>query len=309
MHKIFQLPENIFIEMGLLQNLKRILTIVLVTVLFSCGGDKQTDENASKEFDEAESELKEKIEEVLYEIPPPSEIPYLLQATGADFNESLINDEAKVDQYRSTSDKSSLNLGIYATDMGYLSSYDQTQEALNYLSTSKTLADYLGITGAFDVELLKRFEDNLGSKDSLSAIINESMTKTDDYLKDDDRNKLAAMVLTGSFIEGLYISTELVRIYPHDLPEDVRNLILIPIVTVILDQEKPLGDLIKLMESIDPGEDASNLIESLKELQGSFEKLNIKEQILNNNADVVLNDETLAEITTKVGEIRKKIIE
>ncbi len=295
--------------MGLLQNLTRILNVALITVLFSCGGDKQTDESASKEFDEAQSELKEQIEEVLYEIPPPSEIPYLLQATGADFNESLVNDETKVDQYRSTSDKSSLNLGIYATDMGYLSSYDQTQEALNYLSTSKTLADHLGITGAFDVELLKRFEDNLGSKDSLSAIINESMTKTDDYLKDDDRNKVAAMVLTGSFIEGLYISTELVRIYPHDLPEDARNLILIPIVTVILDQEKPLGDLIKLMESIDPSEDASNLIESLKGLQGSFEKLNIKDQILNNNAGVVLNDETLAEITTKVGEIRKKIIE
>ncbi len=295
--------------MRLPQNLTRLSTIAFITVLFSCGGgDKQVDESASEAFDQAQSELKEQIEEVLYEIPPPSEIPYLLQATGADFDENLINDESKVDQYRTTERVSSLNLGVYATDMGYLSSYDKTQEAMNYLTTSKTLADHLGITGAFDVELLKRFEDNLGSKDSLSAIIDESMTKTDEYLKNDARNKIAAMVLTGSFIEGLYISTELVRTYPHDLPEDARNLILIPLVMVILKQEKPLGDLIKLMESIDSDGSNSSLIEDLKDLQSSFEKLNINEQIRENRADLVLNDEILAEITTKVGDIRKDII-
>jgi len=295
--------------MRLPQNLTRLSTIAFITVLFSCGGgDKQVDESASEAFDQAQSELKEQIEEVLYEIPPPSEIPYLLQATGADFDENLINDESKVDQYRTTERVSSLNLGVYATDMGYLSSYDKTQEAMNYLTTSKTLADHLGITGAFDVELLKRFEDNLGSKDSLSAIIDESMTKTDEYLKNDARNKIAAMVLTGSFIEGLYISTELVRTYPHDLPEDARNLILIPLVMVILKQEKPLGDLIKLMESIDSDGSNSSLIKDLKDLESSFEKLNINEQIRENRADLVLNDEILAEITTKVGDIRKDII-
>ena len=288
--------------------LTRLSTIAFITVLFSCGGDKQADESASEDFDQAQSELKGQIEEVLFELLPPSEIPYLLQATGADFDESLINDESKVDQYRSTERVSSLNLGIYATDMGYLSSYDKTQEAMNYLNTSKILADHLGITGAFDIELLKRFEENLGSKDSLSSIIDEAMTKTDDYLKNDKRNKIAAMVLTGSFIEGLYISTELVRTYPHDLPEDTRNLILIPLVMVILQQEKPLGDLIRLMESIDSEEINSTLIENLIDLQGSFVKLNIKEQIRENKPDLVLNDETLAEITKKVGEIRKNII-
>jgi len=295
--------------MRLPQNLTRLSTIAFITVLFSCGGgDKQVDESALDAFDQAQSELKEQIEEVLYEIPPPSEIPYLLEATGADFNENLINDESKVDKYRTTERVASLNLGVYATDMGYLSSYNKTQEAMNYLTTSKALADHLAVTGAFDVELLKRFEDNLGSKDSLSAIINESMTKTDEYLKNDARNKIAAMVLTGSFIEGLYISTELVRTYPHDLPEDTRNLILIPLVRVILDQEKPLGDLIKLMESIDSDGSVSSLIEDLKDLQSSFEKLNINEQIRENRPDLVLNDETLAEITTKVGEIRNDII-
>ena len=49
-------------------------------------------------------------------------------------------------------------------------------------------------------------------------------------MKDDNRNKLSAMVVTGSFIESLYISTGLVKSYPKDLlPTDAKNLILTPL--------------------------------------------------------------------------------
>jgi len=141
----------------------RLLLVVFLYSMSSCGPDKKTDENASKEFSEAEQELSKKIESVIHEMPPPSQVPFILEATGADYNESLVNSLDKVDSYKSTNQKSALNLGIYATDIGYLSSYNKTQEALNYLNASKGIADQLGITGAFDVELMKRFESNLGS--------------------------------------------------------------------------------------------------------------------------------------------------
>jgi hypothetical protein len=51
----------------------------------------------------------------------------LLQATGAEFNQSLLNDRSKVDQYSSRNDKAALNLGI-AADIGYLSSYDKLRK-------------------------------------------------------------------------------------------------------------------------------------------------------------------------------------
>ncbi|MBL6445785.1 hypothetical protein JMN32_05665 [Fulvivirga sp. 29W222] len=287
------------------------LSFLLLFGMFACGS-KTTEEktDSSEEFEQAETDLKEQIQEVIYEIPSPSEIPFLLEATGAEFNQSLINDNSKADQYASRNDKAALNLGTYAADIGYLVSYDKVQEALTYMSSAKKLADNLGVTGAFDTELIKRFEENLSRKDSLSFLLNETINKTESYLKDDDRNKLAALIITGSFVEGLYISTALIKTYPKDiLPEDSRNLVLTPLIRVVLEQEKSLNDLVGMLGTVENTAPVDNLIKDLRELQKDYDSLNIEEQIQNQRADLVLSDETLEKITSKVAAIRSTIVE
>ena len=291
---------------------KYISKVGLLTILIgmiSCGGgETQNEDNAADEFSAAQSELQNKITTVIKEMPPPSEIPFLLEATGADYNEVLINDIEKADSYRSTSHNAALNLGIYAADIGYLSSYDKTQEALNFLTKSKDLADYLGVTGAFDLQLIQRFEDNLGTRDSLAAIIDESIGNTNKYLQGDDRTKVAVLVLAGSFVEGLYISTGLVNSYPKDLlPDDARSLILTPVIRLVLEQEKPLADLITMLASLGEDVQIKGLIDDLEQLKTSYEELNIQEQISQNRADLLLTDETLTDITSKVNQIRTGI--
>lgn len=144
------------------------LALALTFGLWSCGSKKEKEEN-SEEFKQAEESLKDEIKDVVYNIPSPSEIPYLLQATGAEFNQSLLNDRKKADQYLSKNDKAALNLGIYAADIGYLSSYDKTQEAIDYMNSAKKLADNLGVIGSFDADILQRFEKNISNKDSLAS--------------------------------------------------------------------------------------------------------------------------------------------
>lgn len=287
------------------------LSLLLLFGMFSCSNQPHEEKTESaEEFDQAKSDLKEQIQEVVYEIPSPSEIPFLLEATGAEFNQSLINDNNKADKYASRNDKAALNLGVYAADIGYLVSYDKVQEALTYMSSAKKLADNLGVTGAFDTKLIKRFESNLSRKDSLSYLLNETIHQTESYLKDDDRSKLAALIITGSFIEGLYISTELIKTYPKDiLPDDSRNLVLTPLIRVVLEQEKSLDDLIKMLSTVENTAPVDRLIKDLRELKEDYDKLNIQEQIQKNRADLVLTDEALNEITSKVAEIRNSITE
>ncbi|UII20654.1 hypothetical protein [Fulvivirga ligni] len=286
-------------------------SLLLIFGVFSCGQKAEKEsEQSSEEFEAAESDLKEQIEEVVYEIPSPSEIPSLLERTGAEYNGSLINSNDKAESYASRNDKAALNLGAYATDIGYLVSYDKVQEALTYMSSTKKLADDLGVTGAFDASLIERFESNLSRKDSLAILINSTINKTESYLKDDDRNRLAALVVTGSFIEGLYISTALVDSYPTDiLPEDKRNLVLTPLIRVVLEQEKSVKDLVKMLETIENTSPVAEMITKLESLVADYEKLDIEEQIKNNRADLVLSDATLAEITKKAAEIRSSIVE
>ncbi|MCS6974400.1 MAG: hypothetical protein N2044_04415 [Cyclobacteriaceae bacterium] len=277
-------------------------------LLNSCGSAGSDKEKNAIEFDEANKDLKKSIEEVVYNIPSPSEIPYLIQQTGADFNQSLINPISNAQQYTQRSDKTALNLGIYAADIGYLVSYDKAQEAINYLNACKTLADNLGVVQSFDLEMLKRFEANINNKDSLTALLDKSLKHTERYLQDDRRSRLSALIVAGSFVEGLYISTGLVNTYPKNiLPDDKRNIILTPLIQVILNQRKAVSDMVKMLSSIEQPENSS-LLKDFQDLEKTYAELNIEEQIRNNRADLMLSDKNLVQISAIVQKIRSEIV-
>lgn len=279
-----------------------------VVFLFGCGKSASDKEKESDEFEKNEENLKSQIEDLVYNIPDPAEIPYILQQTGADYNANLLSSTSKADSYLGRSDKAALNLGVYATDIGYLSSYEKTQEAVDYMNTCRKLADNLNIIGTFDASLVDRFESNISNKDSLATLLNTTVDKTETFLKNDNRKALAAQVVAGSFIEGLYISTGLVKSYPKDiLPTDSRNLILTPIIRNILDQKNSVSEVRKMLASVEQTDEIAAISADLQQLEQVYSNLNIEEQIRNNRADLVLSDANLVEITAIVERIRNRI--
>ncbi len=285
------------------------LSVLVLGTLIACGGSEKDTSNESAEFDAAKEDLKQKIEEVTYKIPNPTEVPYLIEATGAEYNADFLNAKESVDNYLTTFSKTGVNLGIYASDVAYLTSYGKTQESIDYLQTIKKLADHLGVVSAVDEMVLERFENNIDSKDSLELLINQAIDNVDKYLKNEQRNKVAALVTAGSFVEGLFISTTLVKTYPHDLlPEDQRNIILTPVIKIILDQRVAIEEVIKLLESVEADAETDQLIADFKTLLATYEELNIEEQIKNNRADLMLSDETLKSITEQVDLMRARLI-
>ena len=285
-----------------------LFTAVSVALLQSCGTSSSDKEKNAEDFAAAEESLKSQIEDLVFNIPDPAEIPYILQTTGADYNASLLSPISKAESYMGRSDKAALNLGVYAADIGYLSSYEKTQEAIDYMNTCRTLADNLNIIGTFDASLADRFEANISNKDSLAQLLNSTVKQTEDFLKNDNRHELAAHVIAGSFIEGLYISTGLVKTYPKDLlPNDSRNLVLTPIIRTILDQKESVSELKKMLSSVSQSGPTADIVAELDQLEQAYASLNIEEQIRNNRADLVLSDANLVEITEIVERIRNQI--
>lgn len=283
------------------------LSALIAIGLASCGpssNDKGQDSNDAAQVDS----LDEKIEELIETMPEPSEIPYMLQTTGAEFNESLINPRAKADSYAAITNKAALNLGVYAADIGYLVSYDKTQDAIDYMNSAKSLADGLGVIGSFDLDVLNQFEKNLSNKDSLTRLLDRTVGEAERYLKDDNRNKLSALIVTGSFVEGLYISTGLVKTYPKDLlPEDAKNLILTPLIRVVLKQKQSVSDLVSMLTVVEQEGVVPTILTDLKALEAEFAALNIEEQIKNNKANLALSDKNLIEVTNIVERLRNTI--
>jgi hypothetical protein len=282
--------------------------LIIMLFAYSCSTDKKQ-ETASDEFDEAASEIKEKVEAIIYEIPSPSEIPFIIQATGAEYIPQLVNDLSKYEKYTSSTKVAAMNLGVYASDIGYLVTYEKVQEALNYMDGCLDLGESLGLQSTIDVSVIEKFEANLGKKDTLAAIINDAINKSDSYLKENERNNIAALVISGTFIEGLYIATQIVDSYPKDmLTNDERNLILTPLIRIVLEQETALGNMISLLKSIDnKGDWIEGLINSMEELKSNYEELDIEVLLDENKGNVVLSDKVLERITIQVQKIRSTV--
>lgn len=301
----------------ILSNLKSV-SLLLISAFFlaSCGGGQQTEETsedteASAEFDEAKTEVISGINQVIKDLPPPSEVPYLLMATGSDYDPDLVNPLDKLDSYTSPASKAALNLGVYTTDVGYLASYEKAQPSLEYVSACQKLAESLGIASAMDIELIGRFERNLNNKDSLKILVDEVLARTGERLDAMDRLSVAGLVLGGTYIEGLYISTTLIENYPDDLPDETSTLILEPLIKIVIDQGQSLDDLIKVMDDLGENEDISALKSDLKAINQIYdsELAEVSKQISENTGDLVLEREVLASLTDKVQEIRSKIVQ
>jgi len=290
-------------------NMKSLLNYIAYTVvislLTSCGGNsKKENDTSSEEFEQAKAELKENVKKVLYEIPSPAEIPFLLQATGADFNAELINSIDNVDGYAAMTDKAILNLGIYATDVGYLSSYEKTQESLKYMRSCRKLADNLGLSDSFSPELIDKFEQSVEDKETLAKLVNETIADAETLLKDDNRDNLAALMITGSFIEGIYLGTQIVENYPDDLDEATKNLILSNLIRTLINQKEPLNDLIKMLESTEQTDRVTSILVHLNNIKEAYATVDLAGLIEKQEA---LTATTIKAITDAVAPLRNDL--
>lgn len=192
-----------------LKNTFSLLFIVtLITCIISCSNDKKSAESSEKVADKAEKTNKVFQKEFKYPIPTSFQITELLQEAGAAFVLAITNPVENVDKYETQRSKA-LNLGIYGADLSYASTYNKKDETRKLLQASKELIDGLEVSNVFSQSMADRIEENIENKDSLIAIITQSFYDTHEQLNQNGQDRMALLVVAGSWIEGLYISSNL----------------------------------------------------------------------------------------------------
>ena len=297
----------------------KIITLLIVGTIFlvSCGPQTSKEDQAKAqemaEFDKKSEELRAKAREIFDKLPPATEVAARIQATGADFNGDLVNDPGNVDTYLAIEGREALQaalVGIYISDMGYLSAYGQPARAT--FDAAQKLSDKLGVGRAFDEGVAIRYFEKIDQNEEAKKILNEAYANASKNLRTENRELISAAAATGVFIEGLYLLTSIVDTYPRDmLPDDVRNNILGPLVKGILEREATLDKLIEIDKALLEGVDntrADFFLYDMDDLKASFAKLDVAGKMEAEGPSLVLNDETLAEITQKVASIREKIV-
>mgnify|MGYP000002686047 CR=1 FL=1 len=71
-------------------------------------------------------------------------------------------------------------------------------------------------------------EESIAMHDPLIKIINETFTKVDSYLKENQRCGLAALIVFGGWIETLYLATNIVDLKNPQKESDWNRLTIFP---------------------------------------------------------------------------------
>lgn len=143
---------------------------------------------------------------ILQSIPSPLEISSLIKKVGGKYDQSHLNNPKFVSNY-TMSHKKALNLGIFSTDLGYANLYDQRQDILNYLDAVKSLANGLGIGQFFDYEQIKKLANSSNNIPELLKVTQQNFEKITRHLETSRRESVSVLILTGSWIEALYLTT------------------------------------------------------------------------------------------------------
>ena len=295
------------------RNLFISLTVLAFTFTgIGCGsgadqGTNDTQEESTEKKNESTSLIE--VSGELFSIPSPIQTAILIKNVGSNYNSEFLHNSSKVTSY-ATNFERSLNLGIYGADLGYVTIYDQTQDAISYLGAVKKLAGELGVSNTFDQQLAERFERNIGQQDSLLAMVSDAFRATDAYLKSNDRNDVGILVLTGGWIESLFFSTKVAAQTAND-----------DVIRRIGDQKSTCNNLIKLLMPYYNNEEYTPLIDKLNELNEVFKQVEIsytyqestvdiknKTTTINSLSDVHVTDEQLRQISSIIEGIRNHII-
>ncbi|MFP4489059.1 MAG: hypothetical protein ACLFN1_07125, partial [Bacteroidales bacterium] len=174
--------------------------LLLILIVSSCRnkGNKESEftfpESDSIPVKESEKLSHEAIDDIVQNIGSPVEIASLL----IDLEVPFISEHlASIDQAEnlSTNFQKALRLGVYGADLGYLNIYDKTGDAVETLSTINRLADGLRVGQFFNFETLKKLAVNKSNIDSLLFMSVHSYNQIDEYLRENDRGYLSALMI------------------------------------------------------------------------------------------------------------------
>ncbi|NOY37751.1 MAG: hypothetical protein GXO83_09255 [Chlorobi bacterium] len=259
--------------------------------LFGCksGNQKQPAEESEITVDVSElnQDLFQDINEakqIFYSLPSPLETAMLIRSAGAIYDEDLLNNVDNSGNY-TTNKSMALNLGIYTCDLSFASLYDQTQASISYMNAAKKMADGLGILDAINDETIERLEENINNRDVIMDIISETFMNSSSYLKENDRTAIAAIVLVGGWVEGLYLATQMV-------PDSV-SLKNNKLVDRIVDQKLSLDIVMRLLADNSDNPDVQSIQKDIDDLKAIFDKI-----IMKTSSNLETSVDTATDVTT-----------
>lgn len=286
-----------------------------MVALASCNNADTETKHAVEVIDtvETQGELPvsdEAMEDIIQSFSNPVEMAALIKEVGVPYSRKYLSSTDNPDHFN-TSFKKALGLGVLSADLGYLNIYNKTADIIQYITIIKKLADGISVGQFFDFETLKRLAVNNEDLERLMFLSVNSFNRMDRYLRENNRNNLSTLIVTGVWIEGLYLATQVYKDKP-----DKR------IADRIGEQKIILSDLLLVLKNFESDSSFAGLIKDIQELKNAFEGVNLSYVpgdsqtverdgflviVQTGESKVEITNEQLNRISVLVAKIRNKI--
>jgi len=246
-----------------------IFLLFSVLILFSC--QSRQGRQSVTEFEVPDSVLMtetlaisdEALEEIVQNVSSPIEMAALIKELGVPFSTKYLSTTDYVDNYN-TSFKMAYILGVFGADLGYLNIYDKSTQIVDYLTAINKLADGIKVGQFFDFSTLKRLATSRENIDSLMFISVNSFNNMDSYLRENNRGHLSALMIAGTWVEGMYLVTQVAEEKSSsELSERIGE------------QKINLNNIMLILNNYKDQKPVADLIKSLTDLKNEFDKIEI----------------------------------
>jgi hypothetical protein len=253
----------------------------------------------------------EALDEIVQSVSSPIEMAALIKEIGTPFSMDYLATTDYVDGYN-TSFQMAYSLGVFGADLGYLNIYNMRTQIVDYLTAINKLADGIRVGQFFDFVTLKRLATSRENIDSLMYISVNSFNNIDSYLRENNRGHLSALMITGVWVEGMYLAAQVARQTPNPalnerIGEQKLNLNNLFLILNPYKSQPQIADLLAQMNEIKEVFDQVEITYEMGEPE-TVEKEGMVMIVQNEKSIVQLSDEQLQQIITKTEEVRNKLI-
>jgi len=279
--------------------------ILIIFLIFSC--KPKTKEKIVENVNFDSIQIHNQIDEVFYLIPSPYEISEYLNQNNKKISVLTLNSISNANLYQIPTNQA-INLGVYLSDLAYLSLSGDYNNSAQYFYVMNKLCEELQIP-ILNNNFLERINNNLTNSDSLNIISEEFYSNINNFLTNNDKEKLFSLIVSGFFIESLYISINL----ENEFSEQNEML------KRIYDNNFILDNIIITINKFSENEDVNNVLTNLLALKQEFAKINIVVQkkystnkdsiIINGSREINITKENFEAIKNQINKIRKIFIQ
>lgn len=286
----------------LFHRLALFLSIVTLFIFVSCRSTAESENSSAMISDSASKSIVENKDSLkpseIISLPAPMQIASAIRKNSPKYYEEFL---CPITNGVGTNFFKTINLGIYAVDLGYANVYQQKQTSINYFVACIKLADELEIMGPVDPAILKAFKETIGNKDSVKRYTLSTFGKIHYNLIKSDRKNEAFLILTGSFVEGVYLAS---KIQARTKDKNLMNL--------VGEQKLFLENILNILPYYKDEKGMAELIAQLDDLKVTYNKIEITytESAPNKKKmqAITISDDVLKQISDKITAIRTSII-